>query len=111
MQERTPSSACCLSPQVSIALISFLETMLLIYLSYKVSTTPGGCAHCGHLSSVRLSRYCQRALPQGMGACWLPELAKGWDFSKQQLLTVLGRVFACFVWLVEIFLWLGPIGG
>lgn len=27
----------CLSLQVSIALISFLETMLLIYLSYKVS--------------------------------------------------------------------------
>lgn len=111
LQEHTPSSACCLSPQVSIALISFLETMLLIYLSYKVSTTPGGCGHCGHLSSVRPSRCCQWALPQGMGACWLPELAKGLDLSKRHLLTVLRRVFACFVWLVEIFLWLEPIGG
>lgn len=31
-----PAVSLCVSLQVSIALISFLETMLLIYLSYKV---------------------------------------------------------------------------
>lgn len=39
---RVLSSSPHLCPQVSIALISFLETMLLIYLSYKVrSPAPG----------------------------------------------------------------------
>lgn len=114
LQERTLSSACCLSPQVSIALISFLETMLLIYLSYKVSAAPRGCGHCGRLSFVCPSRCCQRASPRGTpgtGASWLLELAKGRDLSKRHLLAVLGRVFHGFVWLVEIFLWLRPIGG
>lgn len=50
---RALSSSPHLCPQVSIALISFLETMLLIYLSYKVrSPAPHHwgrtevCAHC-----------------------------------------------------------------
>ena len=30
------------TPQVTVAIISFLETMLLIYLSYKVSAHPPG---------------------------------------------------------------------
>lgn len=39
---RVLSSSPHLCPQVSIALISFLETMLLIYLSYKVRS-PAPC--------------------------------------------------------------------
>lgn len=45
-----------MSLQVSIALISFLETMLLIYLSYKVRAQPGVDFSCSGLSEPAASR-------------------------------------------------------
>lgn len=54
---RVLSSSPHLCPQVSIALISFLETMLLIYLSYKVRS-PAPCPR-GKQRSVPIASYPQ----------------------------------------------------